>query len=150
MTEVRSAVVCRDGFNGGATDGVVLTGTWRLDRPVTLDGDTVPDYYEEGWVEGGMGPPDAGECNRGLETTGDTGEWCDGWWNEGMHTCDTSGADGVPMSWEFADQNGDGAIDTGGFYYTFASKQTIRLAGHGYSFTAAGVALDRTTSVVIE
>lgn len=149
LTEYRMAVVCRDGFNGRTPDGIVDTGSWHLEGGQDVDGDGTPDYWDRGWLDGYMGPPDVGECNYGLEKTDNPGEWCDGWWDSFNHVCNGPG-DGVALPWEFVDMNGDGVVDLGSFYLRFLGKQEIRITGRSYSFTATGVALDRSTSIVIQ
>lgn len=150
ITEFRTAIVCRDGLNGQTPDGSVDYGTWRLEGAQDPDFDGTVDYWDNGWPEGNMGPPLLGECTYGLEpATSDLGEWCDGWWDSFAHTCVGPG-DGVAMPFEFVDQNADGVVDVGSFYHRFVAKQQFQVYGQSYSFTAAGVALDRTTTIVIQ
>jgi hypothetical protein len=134
VTGYDMAIVCEDGLNGGVTDGDIDTGGWDTSRPgPDADADSFPDYYEFRGFDGMFG---VGECDLGLTWNVDTGEWCDGWW-DGM-SCDPGGADGVVLPWEFQDQDGNGVVDTGDFYFTHAVRFQFQVVGLKHAFVATG------------
>lgn len=137
----RPVIICREGFNGGATDDGVQTGDWVLEGGVDLDDDLVEDYYERGWLTGA----NVGECNWGLEPAdpGDVGEVC-----ELQYGCDSG--NGVVEFADFEDRNGDGRIDTGSFFFSHYLKESFNVYGHAYPFTATGTAAPQGTSFSIE
>jgi hypothetical protein len=134
VTGYDMAIVCEDGRNGGTVDGVIDTGGWDTSSPgPDGDADGEPDYYAWRGFDGFFGG--VGECDLGLVSDGDLGDWCDDW--DGM-SCNGAGADGVALPWEFQDQDGNGVVDTGDFYFSHAVRFQFQVAGTKHAFVATG------------